>query len=193
MSILDAKDSKPLLGGPSFSLSNRVYRTIWSVFWLIFAAWTPAPFHAWRRSMLKLFGAEVGPGAHIYGSARVWDPSHLVMGAYSCLGRRVDCYSMGRITLGDHATVSQDASLCAGLHDIDDADFQLLTKPIVIGAHAWVAAGAFVGPGVTIGDGAVLGARAVTFKDLRPWGVYIGNPSSFLRLRARSEMARGQS
>jgi putative colanic acid biosynthesis acetyltransferase WcaF len=93
---------------------------------------------------------------------------------------------MARITLGAHVTVSQDACLCAGSHDIDDPDFQLLTKPIVIGDHAWVAAGAFVGPGVTIGDGAVLGARAVTFKDLPEWEVYAGNPASFSRNRVHS-------
>jgi putative colanic acid biosynthesis acetyltransferase WcaF len=90
---------------------------------------------------------------------------------------------MAKVSLGAYAIVSQDACLCTGLHDIDDPEFQLVTKPVVIGSHGWVAAGAFVGPGVTIGEGGVLGARAVTFHDLQPWSVYVGNPATFLRMR----------
>lgn len=105
------------------------------------------------------------------------------MSAYSCLGRDVTCYCMDRIELGIHATVSQGAHLCTGTHDVDHADFQLVTMPIVVGANAWIAAEAFVGPGVTVGEGAVLGARAVTFRNLEPWTIYAGNPARKLRRR----------
>jgi hypothetical protein len=77
----------------------------------------------------------------------------------------------------------QGAHLCTGTHDVEDADFQLVTKPIVIGANAWIAAEAFVGPGVTVGEGAVLGARAVAFRHLDAWTVYAGNPARKLRRR----------
>ncbi|MGD1037697.1 MAG: putative colanic acid biosynthesis acetyltransferase [Roseiarcus sp.] len=183
MNALDASKSKPLEGGPSFSLGHRSYRALWNVTWLLLARWTPPFMHPWRRVLLRLFGAKIAGGAHVYPSVRIWDPRNLEMDSHSCLGRRADCYSMARISLGAHAIVSQDARLCAGLHDIDDPEFQLVTKPIVIGDHAWVASGAFVGPGVSIGEGAVLGACAVAFKDLREWGVYIGNPMVFLRTR----------
>jgi putative colanic acid biosynthesis acetyltransferase WcaF len=73
--------------------------------------------------------------------------------------------------------VSQGAHLCTGSHDIVDPNFPLVTKPIIIEAYAWIAAEAFVGPGVTVGEGAVLGARGVTFRDLSPWTVYVGNPA----------------
>jgi putative colanic acid biosynthesis acetyltransferase WcaF len=193
LAILNAKEFKSLQGGPSFTLNHRLYRAVWSLAWFLLAAWTPAPFHAWRRLTLIAFGARIAPGARIYPSARVWDPSKLVMNAYSCLGPRVDCYSMAKIFLGTYAIVSQDAVLCAGSHDVDDAEFQLVAKPIVIADRAWVAAGAFVGPGVAIGEGAVLGARAVTFKNLSPWGIYVGNPASFLRRRNLGEAAPKES
>ena len=88
--------------------------------------------------MLRLFGAHAESGARVYPSARIWDPRHLALDAYACLGPRVDCYAMAPISLGRYAIVSQDATLCAGTHDIDDPDFQLTTKPIVIGERAWV-------------------------------------------------------
>jgi putative colanic acid biosynthesis acetyltransferase WcaF len=159
---------------------------MWRLSWLWFAAWTPPGMHAWRRALLRLFGARVAHGAHVYPSARIWDPRNLAIGPHGCLGPRVDCYSMAPVSLGAHAIVSQDAVLCAGTHDIDDPEFQLVAKSIVIGERAWVAAGAFVGPGVSIGDGAVLGARAAAFKDLPEWSVFVGNPAVFLRTRARA-------
>jgi putative colanic acid biosynthesis acetyltransferase WcaF len=90
---------------------------------------------------------------------------------------------MAQIVLGERAIVSQDATLCAGTHDVTDRHFQLQVRPIALGADAWVAAEAFVGPGVTLGEGAVLGARAVAFKDLDPWTIYVGNPCTALKPR----------
>ena len=54
--------------------------------------------------------------------------------------------------------------------------------------HAWVAACAIVGAGVTLGEGAVLGGGAVTFKDLAPWTVYVGNPAREIRKRKKRRM-----
>ena len=162
-----------------------MHRALWRVAWRALASWTPPFLHAWRGFVLRRFGARLALGARVYASVRIWDPRNLAMGANSCLGPRVDCYSMAHISLGDGATVSQDACLCAGLHDIDDSAFQLVTKPIIVGARAWVAAGAFVGPGVSIGEGAVLGARAVAFSDIEPWGVYVGNPARRMKARIR--------
>jgi putative colanic acid biosynthesis acetyltransferase WcaF len=95
---------------------------------------------------------------------------------------------MDRIVIEDYGNVTEYAFLLAGTHDIDDPSFQLLTKPIHIGRHAWVAARATVGPGVTIGEGAVLGGGGVAFKDLEPWTVYAGNPARKLRARKRLNM-----
>ncbi len=183
MSILNASKTKPMEGGASFSLGHRVMRTIWSLTWLLLAAWTPPFCHPWRRFLLRLFGAKIAGTAGIYGSARIWYPPNLEMRAHSYLGPRVNCYCMAKITLEDYALASQGAHLCAGTHDIDDPDFQLRAKPIWLGAKAWAAAECFVGPGVTLGEGAVLGARGVAFRDLAPWTVYAGNPAREVRKR----------
>ena len=193
MDILPADKSKPFDGGPSFSLGNRLYRATWNLAWILFAAWTPVPMHGWRRFLLNLFGANVPPSAKVYPSVRIWSPRNLEMGVSSCLGSRVDCYTMAPISIGARVVVSQDASLCAGSHDISDPGFQLIVRPIKIDADAWIAAGAFVGPGVHVGEGAVLGARAVAFSDLRAWSVYIGNPCVFVRERRYRSPADPQS
>lgn len=183
---LDATQTDPRHGGPSFSLGNRAVRAIWSITWLLLAAWTPSPFSPWRRLLLRLFGAKLVAPCDVRASARVWYPPHLSMARHSQLAAGVVCYNMAPVSLGEGALVSQRAVLCAGTHDIDHPDFQLVARPISIGADAWVASEAFVGPGVTIGEGAVLGARAVAFRDLEPWAVYVGNPAVAMRRRRRS-------
>ena|ERR1700753_1428317 len=180
-------DQDSLPSDPSFSFGNRLFRAVWLLVWFLLASWTPPFLHAWRRFLLRCFGAKIANTAHMYASARVWYPPNLEMGEYACLGPRVDCYCMAKIILGEYALASQGANLCAGTHDIDHPQFQLTTRPIQIGARAWIAAEAFVGPGVTVGEGAVLGARGVAFKDLKPWTVYVGNPAREIRTRERSE------
>ncbi|GAB3355378.1 LbetaH domain-containing protein [Lysobacter tyrosinilyticus] len=183
MTLLKARDSKPMLGGASYSLGHRLFRAAWNIAWLLLAAWTPPPMHRWRAIVLRLFGAKVDATARVYGSARIWYPPNLTMGPHAVIGPRVNCYCMDRVELGEMAIVSQGAHLCGGTHDIRDPDFQLVTRPIVVGRSAWIAAEAFVGPGVTVGEYAVIGARAVILRDAEPYGVYTGNPAQLIKQR----------
>jgi putative colanic acid biosynthesis acetyltransferase WcaF len=183
MKLLDARDTRPLEGGASFSLANRAYRALWALAWTLLARWTPPPLHAWRRALLRLFGARMAPGARVHASTRVWYPPNLAMGRNTLLGPGVNCYNQGRIDIGDGVVVSQGAHLCASSHDVRDPHFQLVVRPIRIGDRAWVAAEAFIGPGVSIGEGAVIGARAALFRDAEAWGIYSGNPAVFLKPR----------
>lgn len=184
MGIIDARTADSSRGAPSFSLGNRLYRLIWGIAWLLLAAWTPPPFFAWRRLLLRLFGAKIAPTARVYPSARVWSPANLEMEDYACLGPHTNAYTMAPISLGAYALASQGAFLCAGTHDIEHPNFQLCALPIRIGARAWIAAEAFIGPGVAVGEGAVLGARGCAFRDLEPWTVYGGNPAKPLKRRS---------
>ncbi|WP_144037055.1 DapH/DapD/GlmU-related protein [Sphingomonas sp. TZW2008] len=180
---LDGGAARAWQGGASFSRANRLYRLAWTIAWLLLAAWTPPPLRGWRRLVLQAFGARLAPTANVYASARIWSPRNLSMEDHAAIGPRATIYSMAPISIGAHAVVSQGTHLCAGTHDIEDAAFQLVARPIIIGARAWVAAEAFVGPGVSIGEGAVLGARAVTMRDVAPWMIAVGNPARVVRER----------
>ena len=175
----------PARHAPSFGWGNKLARVVWGVAWLLLARWTPPPLHGWRRLVLRLFGARVGAGSRVSSSVRIWLPRNLEIGRGVLVGPRVNCYNQGRITIGDDAVVSQDSSLCASTHDVTDAAFPLLLRPISIGRDVWVAAEAFVGPGVTVGDGAVLGARGVAMRDLEAWTFHTGNPARPLKSRPR--------
>lgn len=109
------------------------------------------------------------------------------MGDHSCLSHFVDCYSVDRVRIGAHATVSQYAFLCTATHDYTNASMPLVTAPITIRDAAWVCAGAYVGPGVEIGEGAVVGARAVVTKSVDSWTVAAGNPARVIGHRTIKE------
>jgi putative colanic acid biosynthesis acetyltransferase WcaF len=169
--------------------SNRALRALWGIVWLGLYRPSPRPFHAWRRMLLRLFGARVDRGAHPYPAARIWAPWNLTMEVASCLSDDVDCYSVAPITIGRHATVSQYCYLCAASHDYREPDMPLVSAPIVIEAEAWVAAGAFVGPGVRVGQGAVVGARSTVTHDVAPWAMVAGSPAILRGQRPKFERA----
>ena len=167
----------------NISLGNKLLRLLWNLVWFLLFHPTPSFIYFWRNFLLRLFGAKIGKGVHVYPSVTIWAPWNLEMADGSSLGPHAICYSMDKIAIGSNATVSQYAYLCTGTHDIHHPNFLLITKPIIIGANAWIAADAFVGPGIKIGKGAVVGASAVVVKDVKPWLVVGGNPAKIISKR----------
>jgi putative colanic acid biosynthesis acetyltransferase WcaF len=88
----------------------------------------------------------------------------------------VRLYNLAPISLRRGANLSQYCHLCSGSHDFLRWSMPLVSRPIVIGENAWLAAEVFVGPGVTVGDLCVVGARSVVVRDLPPGKVCVGNP-----------------
>lgn len=145
--------------------------------------WSPRPFFGWRRFVLRLFGATVGDHVHVHNSTRVTMPWNLTVGPWAAIGEDVLIYNLGPITIGERATISHRAHLCAGTHDYRRADLPLLKPPVTVGPQAWVCADAFVGPGVTVGEGAIVGAAAVATRDVAPWTIVAGNPARHVKDR----------
>jgi putative colanic acid biosynthesis acetyltransferase WcaF len=166
-----------------WSPSELARRALWEILRAPFFSWTPRPLWFWRRMVLRMFGAKVGARAHIHPSVRIAVPWHLSIGDEAGIGDRVILYSLGPIIIGDRATVSQNAHLCAGSHDFRDPAMPLLKLPITIGEDAWVCADAFVGPGVRVGARAVVAARAVVMRDVEPGAVIAGNPATVVGSR----------
>jgi putative colanic acid biosynthesis acetyltransferase WcaF len=169
--------------GPSFSVKNRVGRVLWNVVNILLFQYSPKPFFSWRSFLLRLFGAGVGKGVHIYPKVKIWAPWNLVLGDQCGVANGVILYSQGKITIGKKAVISQGAHICAGTHDYTRKGFPLITMPIIIGDDVWVAADAFIHPGIIVGDGCVIGARAVVNKDMPPWMVCAGHPCKPIKKR----------
>lgn len=159
----------------NYGRREQLGRVLWWLATPLFR-FSPRHFWGWRIALLRLFGAEVGVQVHVFPSARITMPWNLRLGDQVAVGDHVILYALGVISLGNRATVSQRAHVCAGTHDHRDPTRPLLRQPINIGADAWVCADAFVGPNVRIGPGAILGARAVAMRDLPAGTTGYGNP-----------------
>ena len=84
---------------------------------------------------------------------------------------------MNKIIIDDYAIISQGVHMCAGSHDYNSKNHQIITAPIYIGVRAWLCAEVFIGLGVSIAEGVVVGARSVVIKDINEkWSIYAGIP-----------------
>ena len=56
---------------------------------------------------------------------------------------------------------------------------------IFIEDDAYIGANSTVLPGVKIGEGAVVGANSLVNRNLKPWGIYFGNPVKLIGMREK--------
>lgn len=143
--------------------------------------------YAWRNLLLRSFGADIGEGVIIRPSVKVTYPWKLSIGDHSWIGDHVELYSLGEITIGSNAVISQRSYICTGSHDYTKPTFDFYSLPVVVEDEAWVSTDVFVAPGVTIGKGAVIGARSSVFSDMPPGMICVGSPASPCKPRISDE------
>lgn len=165
------------------SSANKLARVSWAIVYYLLFRLTPRPMYAWRRAILRLFGARIASTAKVFGSTKIWAPWNLSMGEFSCLSVGVEVLNVAPVTLDEHSTVSQYSYLCAATHDFEDPTMPVVSGPIHVGKGAWVCADVFVGPNVSIGDNAVVSARATVFEDVPSDMIAAGNPCRPIRKR----------
>ncbi len=166
-----------------FSKKNKIARLAWWLGSLTMSLTPPWALNNFRIILLRAFGAKIGKGCVVYPSTKIWAPWNLRMGNYSCIGPYTDIYSMGKIHIGDNVTISQNAVICTGSHDITSPHNDLFTKTVTIKNQAWVCAYAKLMPGITVEEGSVVGMAALLTKDTQPWSVYGGNPAQLIKER----------
>jgi len=167
----------------TLSIRNRLARGLWAVVHALLFRISPTPLFAWRRLLIRVFGATVAQSARVYPSARIWAPWNLVMESGSCLGPEVYCYNVAPVHFGVDSAASFRAFLCTASHDIRHPERPLVTGPIRLEPGSYVFADAFVGMNVKVGEGAVVAARAVVVKDVAPYDVVGGNPARVIGRR----------
>ncbi|MBV1882517.1 MAG: putative colanic acid biosynthesis acetyltransferase [Pseudomonadales bacterium] len=144
---------------------------------------SPQFLYGWRRFLLRLFGAKIGANVIIRPSVKITYPWKLSIGKNSWIGDNVDLYTLGEISIGENAVVSQRSYLCTGSHDYKSLAFDIYAKPIIIENEAWVSADVYIAPGVTVGAGTVIGARSSVFKSTAKGVVCVGSPAVSIKSR----------
>lgn len=160
---------------------------VWQIVQATLFGLSPQPFYGWRRWLLRLFGAQVGKGVIIRPTARVTYPWKVRLGDDCWIGDHAELYSLGPITIGKSAVVSQKSYLCTGTHDLADMTFPLVAAAIEVEAEAWIATDCFIAPGVTIGRGAIIAARSTVRSNIPSGVIAAGAPATVRKTRPRPE------
>ncbi|WP_025761345.1 WcaF family extracellular polysaccharide biosynthesis acetyltransferase [Dyadobacter tibetensis] len=142
----------------------------------------PIPM-AWKRMILRFFGATIDPGVVIKPKVNIKYPWFLKITGTVWIGEEVWIDNLGMVTIESDCCLSQGCYLLTGNHDYTQSAFDLLIRPIHLGRGAWIGAKAIVCPGVTVGEHAILTVNSVATKDMESFGIYQGNPAILTKKR----------
>ncbi|MCF2444228.1 WcaF family extracellular polysaccharide biosynthesis acetyltransferase [Dyadobacter sp. CY345] len=132
---------------------------------------------------LRIFGAKIGKNVTIKPKVNIKYPWFLTIEDDIWIGENVWIDNLTDVTLCKNCCLSQGAMLLTGNHNFTKSSFDLITLPITIESGAWIGAKATVCPGVTVRSHAVLTVNSVAVKDLDAYGIYQGNPCTFIKTR----------
>lgn len=177
------QDLKTFKMPKGFRGKSKLYVQLWWIIQGTLFRISPQFMYGWRRSLLRLFGANIGNNVLIRPTAKILYPWKLTIGDWSWIGDDVTLYNMANIKIGEHCVISQKSYLCTSSHDHAKSSFNIFAKAIEIQDETWVAADVFIAPGVTIGGGTVVGFRSTVNKDLPPNMICYGNPAKPIKLR----------
>ncbi|MDD7986905.1 WcaF family extracellular polysaccharide biosynthesis acetyltransferase [Lentisphaera marina] len=166
-----------------YSNKEMVLRILWSYIGTILFRMSFRTMFKWRNLILSLFGAKIGKNVHIYNTASIYFPWNLDIGDYSAIGESTQIYNLGKVTIGQHVTISQNSHLCAGSHDYHTSAMTLTKLPIKIEDNVWVCTDSFIGPNTNIKKNSIIGARSAVFKNVPPNQIWGGNPAKYLKDR----------
>ena len=127
--------------------------------------------------LLKIFGGKIEKGVVIKPSVNIKYPWKLQIGSNSWIGEDVWIDNLSDVIIGNNVTISQGALLLTGSHDHTKETFDFISFPIVLEDGAWIGAKAVVFGGVTCHTHSILGINSVAESNLKPYGIYKGNPA----------------
>ena len=150
------------------------------------------PSYAIRRGWYhRVMGIEMGSGSAVQLGCYLWSygPGSnrrlgSSIGARTIINRGCCLDTRSGLKIGADVSISPEVAILTTQHDINDAEFALQGRAVVIEDHVWIGMRAMVLPGVTIGRGAVIAAGAVVAKDVAPLDIVAGVPARPIGRRA---------
>ena len=151
------------------------------VAWLVanrafFQSALPWPYGV-KRKLLRLFGANIGKGVVVKNRVNIKYPWRLAVGDHAWIGEGAWIDSLGNVTIGANACLSQGCMIETGNHDWSKPSFDVKVQDVVVEDGAWAAVRSLLLPGSKLASHAVLGAGSVLSGETEPYGIYVGVPA----------------
>ena len=172
------------------SFKNKFGRLIWGWAWVLLFRPSPRVAFAWRRTLLRVFGAVIADDARIYPDVKVYAPWNLEMRSGSVLGDGVNCYNVDKVLFEEESNVTHYTFICTAGHDLNSPHRDLVTAPVRFGVGCWVFAHAVILPGVEIGRGGVVASGAVVTKSVLDYQIVGGNPAVLIKERLAVDLMK---
>jgi acetyltransferase-like isoleucine patch superfamily enzyme len=136
---------------------------------------------AWYRRVL---GIKIGEHSGVHLGCYIWfyglgqlRRDGLTIGAYSRINRNCCLDARGPLRIGDNVSISPEVTILTAFHRVDDPQFRVESRPVVIEDHVWIGSRATILSGVTLGRGSVVAAGAVVSRDVAPLEIVGGVPA----------------
>ena len=114
---------------------------------------------------------------------RIKNPWRLTIGKNCWIGESVWIDNLEDVAIGNNVTLSQGAMLLTGNHDYKVSSFPYKLGKINLEDGVWIGAQSVVCPGVRCESHSILTVHSVATKNLDAWGIYAGNPATYIRKR----------
>ncbi|RWZ68635.1 acetyltransferase [Labedella populi] len=138
----------------------RWFVYVWAIAELVFVTNPWQISSSLRVCVLRAFGAEIGAGVIFRPRTRVKFPWKLHVGNDCWIGEGVWFHNQDHVTVGHDAVVSQDTFVTTGSH-AHRRNMALITRPVSIGAGAWITSRCIILGGADIGRNALITPNAV--------------------------------
>jgi acetyltransferase-like isoleucine patch superfamily enzyme len=172
----------------AFFLYDRKYlkgRYFRSKYWGIFApGWNWICADAMARLLLginKGVPFPVSPRINILGHSNII--FHVDdINNFQGIGNYYQAFGTGKIIIGEGSWIASNVGLVTTNHDINDPDFHVESKNIVLGAKCWIGMNTVILPGVVLGPNTTVGAGSVVTKSFEEgYCVIAGNPAKIIK------------
>lgn len=149
--------------------------------------------HAWYE---RVVGLDVGEDARIHLGCYLWSYGRRrVKLSGGRIGQRTwvnrDCCLdlRGGLEIGSDVSISPEVTILTAAHGVNDPEFRVEDRAVVIRDHVWIGTRAMILPGVTIGQGAVVAAGAIVTRDVPRLAIVAGAPARVVGARDEAALA----
>jgi acetyltransferase-like isoleucine patch superfamily enzyme len=158
-------------------------------FWPDASAWpmllaslavVPMPVRLW---VLRRRGNRIAPDVRIHSGTMVFG-SQVTVGRRAYINRGCSIQAAVAVILGDDVHLGPGVRIITISHEIGPSGRRAgdrYSRPVTIGAGAWVGAGSQILPGVTVGPGAIVAAGSVVTDDVAADTIVGGVPARMIR------------
>lgn len=142
-----------------------------------------SPFHFWKKFICFLFGIKIGKGVTLCSHIRFLGIGNCTIGDNSIINRNCVIDNRYKINIGSNVSIAANSSIWTQGHNVNDYNFSITSKPVVIGNYVCVFSNCIILPGVILKKGCVVYPGSVVYKSFPKNSVIGGNPAKFLKLR----------